>query len=91
MSPLPFSLTWLFLPKNKSHVYNYTKILTSLRTALNKQDKRITSLLPFSITLLIDSVKRKEHSLLHLPEKAVTLVFEAKQTLIKIVMNCILH
>lgn len=65
--------------------------MISSRTVLNKLDKRISSILPFLMTLLMDSVKRKEHSLVHLPEKAVTLVFEAKRTLLKIVMDCVSH
>lgn len=71
MSPLPFFN--LALPSRRIKVLSintmsidtnvsiYTKILPSLRTALNKLDKRISSLLPFPITLLIDSVKRNTH------------------------------
>lgn len=63
MSPLPFFNLAVPSQRIKVMSINYTKILTSLRPALNKLDKRISSLLPFLITLLIDSVKRKEHSL----------------------------
>lgn len=62
-------------------MYNQVCPYTKTLTFLNKLDKRISSLLPFPVTLLIDFLERKECLSVHLPQRAMLpQVFKAKQS-----------
>lgn len=62
-------------------MYNQVCLYTKTLTFLNKLDKRISSLLPFPVTLLIDFLERKECLSVHLPQRAMLpQVFKAKQS-----------
>lgn len=78
-TPTPFSLPCKFI--HRECVQPSMSVHKNLVTFLNKLDKRISSLLPFPVTLLIDFLERKERSSVPLPQRAMLpQVFNAKQT-----------